>query len=116
MPLEDCDRQILESALAAPGAGWGGTEKYPDLPSKAGVLLYALAKSQACKRDGNKRIALLLTEAFVEINGAALAVTRGQLARLIIETAESDPGERERVVGSLGEWFAAYVEYPETAT
>ncbi len=46
-PLADCDRGTIESALSAPGTGWGADEKYPDLASKAAALLYALAKSQA---------------------------------------------------------------------
>jgi len=64
-----CERGTIELALASPRAGFADKELYPDLRSKAAVLLYTLAKSQACP-DGNKRIALVLVEAFLRLNGA----------------------------------------------
>jgi len=107
-PLQACDRGILESALAAPGIGWGPSEKYPDLPAKSAALLYALGKSQACT-DGNKRVALLLTLAFVQMNGGRLVATPDEIVSIVLEVAESDARERDTVVTKLTEWMRAHV-------
>src|SRR5205823_2305569 len=107
-PLTDCDRGVIESALAVPAAGWGGHEKYPDLPAKAAALLYALAKSQACI-DGNKRVALLLTNVFVRINGGRLVATHDELVAEILTTADSAAADRETIVVALTEWMREHL-------
>jgi death-on-curing protein len=104
-PLEDCpDRGTIEQALAAPRAGFWGVEKYRTLPEKAAVLLYTLAKSQACP-DGNKRIALILLRSFLYINGTMLQASTDELVDAIIGAAESDREERDRVIAELTDWL-----------
>jgi death-on-curing protein len=104
-PLENCpDRGTIEQALAAPRAGFWGREKYRTLPEKAAVLLYTLAKSQACP-DGNKRIALILVRTFLHINGARLDTTTDQLVQAIIGAAESERKQRDGVLRELTEWL-----------
>lgn len=49
---------LAGSAIAAPSAGFGDFEQYPDFPTKAAVLLQAVASNHALP-DGNKRMALL---------------------------------------------------------
>jgi death-on-curing protein len=102
--LTDCERGTIESALAAPRAGWGPWRKYPDLPSKAAALTYALAKSQACV-DGNKRAALILLRAFLHINGATLRTAPGSLADMILDAASSESERREEVVTNMTDWL-----------
>lgn len=108
MPLRDCDRSIIESALASPRASFGGVEFYRDLPSKAAVLLYSLAKSQACI-DGNKRLALILVYAFLDLNGATLGAASNDVANRILEVAESDPSDRETRISELAAWLGNVV-------
>jgi death-on-curing protein len=104
-PLEQCDRGIIESALHAPAAHYSGMgEAYPSLESKAAVLVYSLAKSQACT-DGNKRIALILLVEFLSLNGAELRVDNEAVADMILSTAESPAGDRDRVIVELTTWF-----------
>jgi death-on-curing protein len=79
-----------------------GVEKYPDLPSKAAALLYALAKCQACP-DGNKRVALILVLEFLAINGSTLEVDPDALADMILEIAASDAQRRDEIVEELTE-------------
>lgn len=107
-PLRACDRAIIESALAAPGTGWGGEEKYPDLPAKAAALMYALAKSQACI-DGNKRVAVLLTDAFVAMNGGLLAKAHDDVVEEVLAVAESDAADREEVLAQLTDWMREHL-------
>jgi death-on-curing protein len=59
---------LAGSAVAAPAAGFGAYEKYPDFASKAAVLLQAVANNHALP-DGNKRTALLCTILFANLNG-----------------------------------------------
>jgi len=40
------DETLIDSALARPRAGFGGFEAYPDVFSKAGVLLEGLIKNR----------------------------------------------------------------------
>lgn len=62
------DRNLAESALAAPDAGFGGVDQYPDIDDKAAILLQRLASNHALP-DGNKRTALLCAILFANLNG-----------------------------------------------
>lgn len=62
------NQQLAESALAAPRAGFGEYDQYPDFATKAAVLLQRLASNHPLP-DGNKRTALLCTILFANVNG-----------------------------------------------
>jgi death on curing protein len=104
--LDECNRQVVLSALMAPRTSWGVFEKYPTLPQKAAALAYAFAKSQACI-DGNKRVAVILVGAFLYINGTRLETRPGELAAVILEAAESDPADRDEVTRRMADWISA---------
>lgn len=104
VPLKYCDRNTIEAALAAPAAGFGSHEQYPDLPSKAAVLLYTLAKSQACV-DGNKRAALILVLVFLDQNYAELRADDKELATCIEVAAISSREDRDAVLDELTAWM-----------
>jgi death on curing protein len=59
---------LAGSAWAAPAAGFGDHEQYPDFAIKAAVLLRAVASNHALP-DGNKRTALLCAVLFTNLNG-----------------------------------------------
>jgi death-on-curing protein len=59
---------LVESALHAPFASFGGTEAYPTLVEQTAVLLQHLAKNHPLP-DANKRAAFLLTARFLDANG-----------------------------------------------
>jgi len=59
---------LAGSALAAPSAGFGDYEQYPEFATKTAVLLQAIASNHALP-DGNKRTALLCAILFAGING-----------------------------------------------
>jgi prophage maintenance system killer protein len=98
--LEDCNRHTIEACLASPRAGFGGLEVYADLASKAAVLTYTLAKSQACI-DGNKRIAFLLLNEFLAINGAILEINPVAAVAMILDAANSDRQFRDQAILEL---------------
>lgn len=79
---------LAESALAAPQAGFGDVEAYPDFATKAAVLCWHLVKNHPLP-DGNKRCAFLATVEFVERN------------RRTWVPAPGDPDETDRVIRAV---------------
>ncbi len=80
------DRGLLESALARPQASGFGEDAYPDLATKAAALLHSLARNHALV-DGNKRLALAATIAFLGINGRRLTLSNDEAYELVIAIA-----------------------------
>lgn len=80
------DYGLLESALARPRASALGEPAYADLHSKAAALLHSLARSHALA-DGNERLALAATIAFLGINGHRLPLTNDEAYDLVVAIA-----------------------------
>ncbi len=80
------DYGLLESALARPRASAFGEDAYPDLFTKAAALLHSLARNHALV-DGNKRLALAATIAFLGINGHRLTLSNEEAYDLVISVA-----------------------------
>lgn len=83
------DPGLLESALARPQATTFGTDAYPSLEEKAAALLHSLARNHALV-DGNKRLALAATIAFLGLNGRRLILTNDQAYTLVIDVASGE--------------------------
>jgi death-on-curing protein len=60
------DRSALESALARPRSGY-----YPDVIQEAAALWESLSQNHPFV-DGNKRVAVTVTAAFLKVNGYRL--------------------------------------------
>lgn len=80
------DYGLLESALARPRASAFGEDAYPDLFTKTAALLHSLARNHALI-DGNKRLALAATIAFLGINGHRLTLSNDEAYELVIAVA-----------------------------
>ncbi len=109
VPLEDCERSTIESALAAPRHTAGGLDLHETLPAKAAALTYALARSQACI-DGNKRIALILLTVFARMNGHKLVATNAEAEEIIRRVAAADPSRRVHDQRMLTAWLDEHLE------
>ena len=59
---------LLESAVAAPQASWGGESPYADLVEIAAAYLFYLCRNHPFV-DGNKRVALGSCLVFLKLNG-----------------------------------------------
>jgi death-on-curing protein len=96
------DLGLLESALARPQATAFGEDAYTGLDEKAAALLHSLARNHALV-DGNKRLALAATIAFLGLNGRRLTLTNDQAYELIMDVAagrlDQVPGIAERIRG-----------------
>ena len=62
------DMALLESAVAAPQAGYGGKSVYRDVVEIAAAVLFYLCRNHAFI-DGNKRAALGACIVFLRLNG-----------------------------------------------
>jgi len=94
------DHGLLQSALARPQATAFGTDAYPTLEEKAAALLHSLARNHALV-DGNKRLALAATIAFLGINGRRLTSTNDQVYELIMNVAAGQLNEIAGIAGRI---------------
>jgi death on curing protein len=87
------DMGLLEAACARPQASAGGEDAYPTLEDKAAALLHSVARNHALV-DGNKRLALAGTIAFLGMNGRRLTMTNDEAYDLVMAVAT---GELEEI-------------------
>lgn len=80
------DRGMLESALAAPAATFGGEFIHHDLFEMAAAYLFHLCSNHPFV-DGNKRVAAVTALVFLHANGVDLPVSTGEYADLVIKVA-----------------------------
>ncbi|MGH7206507.1 MAG: type II toxin-antitoxin system death-on-curing family toxin [Nitrospiraceae bacterium] len=91
----------LESALARPQAAFGGTEFYPDLMTKAAVLMDGLIRNHPFI-DGNKRTGIATAALFLQVNGYRLTATNAELEDFALRVTTAKPD-----VAEIAEWFRA---------
>ena len=77
------DRGTLESALARPQSGY-----YSDIIQEAAALWESLSQNHPFL-DGNKRVAITVTAAFVRVNGYRLEFDDGEAFAFLIGLYES---------------------------
>lgn len=80
------DYGLLESALGRPRASAFGEDAYPGIHEKAAALMHSIARNHALV-DGNKRLALAATIAFLGMNGIRLTVSNDQAYDLVTDVA-----------------------------
>lgn len=89
------DPGLMQSALARPQATAFGADAYATLEEKAAALLHSLARNHALV-DGNKRLALAGTIAFLGVDGRRLTLTNDQAYELVMDVAG---GELDEITG-----------------
>lgn len=94
------DHGLLQSALARPQASVFGSDAYPSLEEKAAALLHSLARNHALV-DGNRRLALSATIAFLGINGRRLTLTNDDAYVLVMEVAAGQLHEIAELAGKI---------------
>ena len=94
------DAGLLESALARPRATVFGKDAYPTTATKAAALLHSLARNHALV-DGNKRLALAATIAFLGLNGQRLTLTNDEAYDLVIDVASGQIEDIDAIAAQL---------------
>jgi len=94
------DLGLLESAAMRPQTTVFGEDAYPDLETKAAALLHSIANSHALV-DGNERLALAATIAFLGVNGRRLTWTNNEAHDLVMAVASGNLTEVADIAGQL---------------
>jgi death on curing protein len=96
------DHGLLESALARPRASAFGADAYPTTDEKAAALLHSLARNHGLI-DGNKRLALAATIAFLGINGQVLTFSNDDAYEFVIAVATGELDEVSTIATVLAQ-------------
>lgn len=88
------DRALLESAIAAPQATFGGVSPFEDTVDVAAAYLYYLCSNHPFI-DGNKRVALGSCLVFLQLNGYTPAPDSDQWENLTLAVAAGALGRDE---------------------
>ena len=96
------DLELLESAVIRPRQIFAGVDLYPDLPTKAAALFESLVCNHPFV-DGNKRTAVAVVEAFLEVNGVEFGPSDDEFERFTIGVAKSNYKTEE-----IAAWFRAH--------
>jgi death on curing protein len=98
------DLNALESAVGRPASGFGDSQVYPDLFSKAAALLISLIGNHPFV-DGNKRTGITAAGLFLEMNQLLLNVPERELDNFAVYVATQKPA-----VEDVAAWFRANCE------
>jgi death-on-curing protein len=93
------DRALLESAIAAPQASFGGVSPFNDTVDVAAAYLFYLCSNHAFI-DGNKRVALGACLVFLQLNGYTPAPDSDDWENLTLAVAAGALG-RDEVTAKL---------------
>jgi len=85
---------LLSSALAMPGATYGGKFLHEGLYEQAAAYAFHICQNHPFL-DGNKRTALATALVFLELNGIELEDSEGELYRLMMEVSSKGMGKAE---------------------
>jgi death on curing protein len=91
------DVGLLLSALAMPRASFGGQYLHPTLHEMAAACLFHLVQNHPFI-DGNKRIGLAATIAFLGLNDVWLESTAEELLEMVLRVARGEIGKPEIAV------------------
>jgi death on curing protein len=90
------DRGLLESAVAMPAATFSGELLHQGLPAMAAAYLFHLCKNRPFL-DGNKRVAVVAAEIFLNLNGMRLDAGNEELKHLCLGVAGGETSKDEVV-------------------
>jgi len=96
------DSGLLESALARPKNILAYTESTPSLPALAAAYAFGISSNHPFV-DGNKRTALVVSFAFLDVNGIEVTATQEDAFLTILGLAAGEITEAE-----LALWFAEH--------
>ena len=95
------DRRAYRSvAELRPATSVFGSDAYPTIHARPRALLHSLACNHALV-DGNKRLALLATYVFLDLNGQELCATLDEVFELVISVADGTLADLEKIAERL---------------
>lgn len=94
------DHGLISAAVARPRASAFGEDAYQDLETKAAALLQSITRNQALV-DGNKRLSLAATIAFLGVNGRRLTLSNDEAYNLVIAVSTGVLSEVDEIADVL---------------
>ena len=94
------DHGLLACAAARPQATAFGEDAYADVYEKAAALLHSLARNHPLV-DGNERLALGATIAFLGMNGVRLTLSEDEAYDLIVAVASGELDDVAPIASAL---------------
>lgn len=94
------DHGLISAAVARPRASAFGEDAYQDLETKAAALLQSITRNQALV-DGNKRLSLAATIAFLGVNGRRLTLSNDEAYNLVIAVSTGELSEVDEIADVL---------------
>jgi death-on-curing protein len=94
------DHGLISAAVARPRASAFGEDAYQDLETKAAALLQSIARNHALV-DGNKRLSLAATIAFLGVNGRRLTLSNDEAYNLVIAVSTGVLSEVDEIADVL---------------
>jgi death on curing protein len=88
------DLELLKSAIAVPGATFGGDFLHSDLFEMAAAYLFHIVKNHPFV-DGNKRTGAVAALLFLQLNGIRVEGDEDELAALVWSVARGDSEKPE---------------------
>jgi len=99
-PFETRFPHKLESCLFTPFQTYNRKSLYPTIERKAAALFYFMVKNHPFE-NGNKRIAVTTLLVFLLRNNRWIRVGNQKLYDLAVNTAKSDPKDKDRIVNEV---------------
>ncbi len=96
------DIGLLDAAAHRPQVVLYGEQAYPDLDTKAAVLLESIVRNHALV-DGNKRLGWLATVVFYGLNDVTLDAPDDDAYALVMAVARSEPTVGD-ITATLSSW------------
>lgn len=96
------DLGLLDAAAHRPQVELYGEQAYPDLHTKAAVLLESVVRNHALV-DGNKRLGWLAIVVFYGLNEVSLDAPDEDAYQLVMAVARSEPSV-EDIAAALSAW------------
>ncbi len=90
------DIGLLDSAINAPQASFGGEFLYEDIPAQAAAYLYHLVKNHPFL-DGNKRTGIVSTIIFLKTNNISITWSNDELFELTMHVATSQISKEQLI-------------------
>ena len=94
----------LESCLATPFQTFAGRPLYRFFYQRLAILFYLVIKNHPFK-NGNKRMAVMLSFVFLFDNGKWIDIDPDSLYKLANGVAKSNPKDKEKVLNMLSKFF-----------
>lgn len=99
-----CNEQMVESTLARPQNLHAYSDGDSSLEALAAAYGYGFSKNH-CFTDGNKRVALVSIDVFLQINGCELIASEIDAAATMLDLAAGEIEEEE-----LAEWIGGNIQ------